>query len=66
MDKLEKKMNKMEEEQGVKVCLLSLYWNNEMKRSSSPLEDLAPEERFRQLSGDQVRLEQCEEGRGRH
>ena len=49
MDKLEKKMDKLAEEQDVKVCLFSLYWTNEIKHSSSSSEDSAPEERNRQL-----------------
>ena len=66
MDKLEKKMDKLAEEQDVKVHLISLYWTNEFKRSSSSLEDSAPEECHQQLSGDQARLEQHEEGRGQY
>ena len=66
MDKLEKKMDKLAEEQDVKVCLISLTWINEIECSSSPLEDLTPEECHQQLSGDQARLEQCEEGRGQY
>ena len=63
MDKLEKKMDKLTEEQDVKVRLISLYRTDEIKCSSSPLEDSTPEECNKQLSGDQARLEQCEEGR---
>ena len=66
MEELKKKMSKLEEDQDVKVCLISLTWVDEIKCSSSPLEDSAPEEHHQQLSGDQARLEQCEECRGRY
>ena len=65
MDKLEKRMDELAEEQDVKVRLISLYWTNEINRSSSPLEDSAPKEHCLQLPGDQDRIRLCEEGRGK-
>ena len=65
MDKLEKKMDELAEEQDVKVRLISLYWTNEINRSSSPLEDSAPKEYSLQLSGDQDWIRICEEGGGK-
>ena len=62
MDRLEKKMDELAEEQDVKVRLISLYWTNKIKRSSSPLEDSTPEEYCLQLPGDQGRIRICEEG----
>ena len=65
MDRMEKKMDKLAEEQDVKVRLISLYWTNEINRSSSLLEDSAPEEYCLQLPGDKDWIRLCEEGRGK-
>ena len=65
MDKLEKRMDELAEEQDVKVRLISSYCTNEINRSSSPLEDSTPKEYRLQLPGDKDRIRLCEEGRGK-